>query len=329
MNISMFSPGVVPPEFYGGTERVVDWLIKELTSQGHKIYFFGPHGSSVPCARKVFYLDSPKENININPVDISDRIPEETDIVHIHCASNLDYGYPVLKTVHGYPFHVKGQPFGKSEQFDAHYSFVSNAHRNMCGRPENPYVYNGIDLKEYIYSEDKDEYFLFMGKLDWNAKGLAFALKIAIEMKLKLILAGDFMDPSNYERQIKGVLNDDIRYVGPVGGKVKAELLSKARGLLSPIRWPEPFGLVVIEALASGTPVVTTYEGAMPEIMVQGVTGFMCNTVGELKQGVKLLDRIDPKKCRERVEDHFTARRMSQDYIALYERTIMEYKGKC
>lgn len=325
MIISMFSPGVVPPAHYGGTERVVDWLIKELTSQGHKIYFFGQHGSSVPLAEKVFYHDSPEMNINIDPVDFRERIPEDTDIVHIHCTSNLDYGFPVLKTVHGYPFHVKGQPFGQSDQFDEHYSFVSNAHRNMCGRPENPFVYNGIDLEEYHYSEDKDDYFLFMGKLDWNAKGLEFALMIAKEMKLKLVLAGDFMDPLSYEKQIKGCLTEDIKYVGPVAGAVKAELLSKARGLLSPIRWPEPFGLVVTEALASGTPVLTTNVGAMPEIMVQGVTGFMCETIGEMKQGVRLMDKLDPKKCREHVEKNFTSRQMASDYIILYNAMINKY----
>jgi glycosyltransferase involved in cell wall biosynthesis len=321
----MFSPGVVPPAHYGGTERVVDWLIKELTSQGHTIYFFGPHGSSVPRAEKVFFHDSAKMNINSNPVDIRDRIPGDTDIVHIHCASNIDYGYPVLKTVHGYPFHVKDQPFAQSDQFDDHYSFVSNAHRNMCGRPQNPYVYNGIKLEDYYYSEDKDDYFLFMGKLDWNAKGLEFALLIAKEMKLKLILAGDFMDPSSYERDIKGCLSDDIKYVGPVSGGVKAELLSRAKGLLSPIRWPEPFGLVVTEALASGTPVLTTNLGAMPEIMVQGVTGFICDTVGDFKQGVNLINKIYPKKCREHVENKFTSFHMASDYTTLYNTIINQY----
>ncbi|MEW6602786.1 MAG: glycosyltransferase [Nitrospirota bacterium] len=197
----------------------------------------------------------------------------------------------------------------------------------MCGRPDNPFVHNGIDLSEYIYSEDKEDYFLFMGKLDWNAKGLEFALLVAIEMKLKLLLAGDFMYPDSYEKHIKKYMNDDIKYVGPVGGRVKAELLAGAKGLLSPVRWPEPFGLVVTEALASGTPVITTTEGAMPEIMVQGETGFMCNTVGELKQGVNMIDSIDPKKCRQRVEEHFTSRRMCLDYLNLYERKIIDYKG--
>jgi len=159
-------------------------------------------------------------------------------------------------------------------------------------------------------------------------KGLPFALKIAMEMKLKLVIAGDFFDPSVYERKLKGFLNKNIRYLGPVGGKEKAELLAKARALLFPVIWPEPFGLVVIEALASGTPVLSSYEGAVPEIMVQGVTGFMCRTVGEMKYHINSLDQIDPKKCREHVERYFTAQRMAQDYLKVYDQMIERYYSK-
>jgi len=327
MNITIFSPGIVPPEFYGGTERVINWLIRELHALGHRIYFFGPHGSNVPLAEKVFYLDFPQGNINENPIDFRDLIPSDTDIVHIHCATNLDYGYPVLKTVHGYPFHKKGYDFARKEQFDEHYSFVSNAHRIVCGRPENPYVYNGLDLNDYIYSEDKEDYFLFLGKVDWDVKGLVFALKIAIDMKLNLIIAGDFLDPTVYERKLKGFMNNHIKYIGPVGGQEKAELLAKARALLFPIIWPEPFGLVVIEALASGTPVLSTFWGAMPEIMVQGVTGFMCKTVGEMKERIRDIDKIDPRNCRRHVEERFTSRRMAQDYIQLYKKITLHLRG--
>ncbi len=320
----MFSAGIVPPVYYGGTERVVDWLIKELCALGHKVYFFGPAGSDVPIAEQVVYLDFPEGRINENPIDFREQIPVDTELLHMHCATNLDYGYPVLKTVHGYPFH-RGQILATREQFDEDYSFVSKAHRNACGRPENPFVYNGIDLNEYIYSESKNDYFLFLGKVDWAVKGLQLALKVAMDMKLKLVIAGDFFDPTFYTRILKGLLSEDFQYIGPVGGGEKAKLLAKARALLFPTMWPEPFGLVVTEALASGTPVLTSFEGAMPEIMLQGVTGFMCRTVGEMKKNIKLLDRIDPRNCREHVERHFTSRRMALDYLKLYEEMIKKY----
>jgi glycosyltransferase involved in cell wall biosynthesis len=254
-------------------------------------------------------------------------IPSDTDIVQVHCASHLDYGYPVVKTVHGYPFYRKGRPLAQRNDFDRHYSFVSDSHRKVCGRPENPYVLNGIDLNEYIYSEDKDDYFLFLGKVDQGAKGLALTLKIAYELKLKLLIAGDFLNPDYYETTLKGLVDNNVKYIGPVGGQYKAELLSRARAVISPAIWPEPFGLVVAEALASGTPVLTSYEGAMPEIMIQGVTGFMCQSVGEMKSRVKDLDKIEPLNCRKHVEELFTTGRMAQDYLKLYERVIEQYHG--
>jgi len=320
----MFSAGIIPPVHYGGTERVVDWLIKELASMGHRVYFFGPEGSVVHSAEKMFHPDFPAGNINENPVDFRDMIPVDTDIVHIHCATSLDYSYPVLKTVHGYPFH-KGWVLAQRDQFDETYSFMSDSHRKACGRPENPFVHNGIDLSEYVYSDKKDEYFLFLGKVDWAVKGLQLALKVAMDMKLKLLIAGDFFDPAFYSRILSRLLNDDIQYIGPVGGQEKAKLLSKARALLFPTMWPEPFGLTVIEALASGTPALTSFEGAMPEIMVQGVTGFMCRTVGEMKEQIKLFDKIMPLKCREHVENNFTSTKMALDYLRLYEKVIMKY----
>lgn len=325
MNISIFSPGIVPPLHYGGTERVIEWLINELTAQGNKVYFLGPEGSHVPSAEKVFYLDFPEENINAHPIDFRCLIPGDTDIVHIHCATNLDYGYPVLKTVHGYPFFKEGN-FGKREQFDQSYSFVSDAHRRECGRPENPYVHNGIDLTEYIYAEDKDDYLLFLGKVDWVFKGLPLAVQIANETRQNLIIAGDFLDPSFYEKGLKGILNDRIRYVGPVGGRVKAQLLSRAKALIFPTVWPEPFGLVAAEAMASGTPVITTTKGAMPEVIQQGVTGFTCVTFDEMREAVKLVEQIKPEACRRHVEKYFTSRRMAINYQRLYRQIIRRHK---
>jgi glycosyltransferase involved in cell wall biosynthesis len=325
MNISIFAPGIVPPAAYGGTERVIDWLIREFSKLGHRVYFFGPPGSDVPCAEKVNILEFPGENINLSPIDFSSSIPPDTDIVHVHSATDLDYGYPLLKTVHGYPFHRQGSPLSRRDQFDEQYSFVSDAHRKACFRPENPYVHNGIDLDDYMYSEDKDDYFIFMGKLDWGVKGLLFAVKIAMEMDLRLLIAGDFLIPEQFTRQLRGLLTDRIQYIGPVAGQQKAELLAHAKGLFFPVIWPEPFGLVVAEALASGTPVLTTMQGAMPEIMVQGKTGFMCRTIGEMKDYVGQLDSIDPRQCRQRVEDHFTSRHMAMNYLSLYEQVIQKY----
>ena len=326
MNIAMFSNSIVPPKYYGGIERVIYWLTKELAAMGHRIYFFGPYGSEVPFAEKIFYLTDHNGDINKHVSDGSLKVPGDTDIIHLHGLASIDSDFPVLKTIHGYPFLENGTVcVDKYDRFDEYCSFLSNAHRNACGRPDNPYVYNGLDLNDYIYSEDKDEYFLFLGKVDWNVKGLSVALKIAVNQNLKLIIAGDFIDDSFYEMELKPRLTKDIQYIGPVGGKEKANLMAKARALLFPTLWPEPFGLVAIEAMASGTPVLTSINGAMPEIMRHGVTGFMARTEEEMEGQIKYIDQIDPKKCRGHVEKHFTARRMSQDYIRSYNHVIHKY----
>lgn len=328
MNIAMFSSGVVPALHYGGTERIVQWLLQELVTMGHRVTLLGPPGCMPPAGVDFIPVQMPAENINSHPIDLRPLLPAGTEILHLHCAADFDYGLPVLKTVHGYPFHRTGEFFASREQFDETYSFISNAHRCVCGRPDNPFVYNGIDLAEYEFRTKKDDFFLFLGKVDWNVKGMAVALRVAKERGLRLVIAGDFLDPGFYERELKQILTERITYAGPVGGAEKRDLLAAARGLLFPTMWPEPFGLVAVEALASGTPVITSFNGAMPEIMVQGMTGWMADTVPEMAAAVDLLDRIDPAFCRHYVETNFSSRLMAERYLGLYELQIAEYRRR-
>ena len=228
--------------------------------------------------------------------------------------------------MHGYPFYRTGDgAFALPEQFGPEYSFLSDSHRRVCGLPDNPFAHNGLDMGEYEFREAKEDYFLFLGKVDWNAKGLPFALRLARAKGLRLKIAGDFLDPAFYEQELKAELGNGIEYVGPVGGRDKAELLAGAKALLHPVLWPEPFGLAVIEALASGTPVLATHNGATPEIMIQGVTGFMGRSHQETLAQLPLLDSIDPRACRAHVESRFTSRRMAQDYLRLYLATIKSF----
>lgn len=325
MRVVLVSPGVTPPRHYGGTERVVAWLGRELAALGHEVTLLAPPGSEAPWAVRTAVFSPPPGNINAQALDLDDLIPPDADILHLHFAQPRDFPFPMLKTVHGYPFHVTGRDtWAEPGEFGPEYSFVSDAHRRTCGRPDNPFVHNGIDLDEYVFRADKEGYFLFLGKLDWNVKGLPSALRLAREEGLRLVLAGDFLDPGFYARELKPLLGPGLEYAGPVGGADKAELLAGARALLFPTLWPEPFGLVAVEALASGTPVLTTCNGALPEIMVQGVTGFMGRSFQETREQLRGLDGIDPRACRTRVEERFTARRMAEDYLRLYLRRIRE-----
>lgn len=326
MHVVLVSPGVTPPARYGGTERVVAWLGRELAALGQRVTLLAPPGSSAPWAGAVASFEPPAGNINATPLDLDGLIPADADLVHFHFAQPVSPDLPVLKTVHGYPFHFTGrEAWAEPGEFGPEYSFVSDAHRRACGRPDLPFVHNGIALDEYEYREDKEDWLLFLGKLDWNVKGLPLALRLAREEGLRLVLAGDFLDPAFYARELKPLLGPKLAYAGPVGGEQKADLLARARALVFPTLWPEPFGLVAVEALASGTPVLTTGNGALPEIMVQGVTGFMGRSLQETRQQLRLLDSIDPAACRARAEERFTARRMAGDYLRLYAQRVREF----
>ena len=326
MRIALFSPGITPPKHYGGTERVVYWLAQALAGMNHEVTLLAPTGSRAPHGVELTEIPLPAGNVNELPLDLTPLLPPGTDILHIHCASPVRYPQPCLKTVHGYPFYCTGDDaYALPEQFGPEYSFLSDSHRRVCGLPDNPFVHNGLDQGEYEFREAKDDYFLFLGKVDWNAKGLPFALRLAREKGLRLKIAGDFLDSAFYERELKAELGNGIEYVGPVGGRDKAELLAGAKALLHPVLWPEPFGLAVIEALASGTPVLATHNGATPEIMVQGVTGFMGRSHQETLAQLPLLDSIDPHACRAHVQAHFSANRMAQNYLRLYLATIKDF----
>lgn len=339
MRIAIFCPGVTPPKDYGGTERVVYWLGEALTSLGHELIVIAPPGSQLPFAKKVIEFPLPQGNINASQLELEGLLKEageDVDILHIHCATPSSYNLPVLKTVHGYPFHYTGrEEWACKEEFGEEYSFISKAHAATCGWPQAAVVYNGLNPNEYIYSEKKSDYLLFLGKVDWNVKGLPFALRLAREGKYPLKIAGVFMDKDFYKRELKPEIDKinfsggNVEYVGPVAGQGKAQLLSQARALVHFALWPEPFGLLIIEALVSGTPVLCTPNGAMPELMLQGVSGYMGRSFQETMGQVEMLKNISPQNCRKRVLENFTAKHMAEGYLKLYLNRIKSFARGC
>jgi glycosyltransferase involved in cell wall biosynthesis len=182
-------------------------------------------------------------------------------------------------------------------------------------------VYNGLDLDEPIFREQKDHYLLFLGRLD-AAKGADVAARLAAELDLPLIMAGR-KEPGFFEEAVAPYLDGKRRrYVGEVSGRPKWELYAGARALLFPIQWEEPFGLVMIEALACGTPVLATRRGSVPEILTDGETGVIVpgGDFEALADGVAAVMALEPAACRRRVEQHFSADRMVAAYEALYAR---------
>ena len=329
MRVAVHHMALVPPKGYGGIGRVVYYLCKGLSELGHKVYLIAFEGSHVPGCEVIGIpeeLSKGVSDINLENPDISEFIPR-CDILHVHYYVTRDYKVPVVKTIHGYPFHCdRWWSLGFPNVYDRWCIFLSDAHRRTAQRPRNPFVYNGIDVKDYRFSEEKEDYLLFLARVDWPVKGVYYAVEAAKKMKMPLTIAGNIVRKEFY-KDFKRHIVGDIRYVGEVGGDVKMELLSKARALIFPTLWPEPFGLAVIEALACGTPVLTTYFGAMPEIVIQGKVGFMHLSLNELKEQVKMLDRIDPFFCRRYVEERFSHLKMARDYLKIYRERLLEYEG--
>ncbi len=293
MNIFHYCPKVLPVKKYGGTQRIIVNLMKEQVNRGHKVYLLSLAGTHLPSIN-VTTIKRPIRNFE-------DYIPDNIDIVQLYGTPQETPPKPYLVRIGG-----NGKP---GEKFLPNTVFLS---RNHAIRHETKYyIYNGIKLDDFTYSERKENYFVFLAKVSWKVKNVDFAIKLAKAMGFKLIVAGGWR--LSFRRNIK--------FVGEVDDKEKAELLAGAKALIFPTNWEEPFGLVTIEALASGTPVITTNKGAMPEVVTPDV-GFRCNTFEEFKEAINRIDEISPRKCRERVEENFTAEIMTGKYIKAYEKII-------
>jgi len=293
MNIFHYYPKVLPVKKYGGTQRIVVNLMKEQINRGHKVYLLSLAGTHLPSIN-VTTIKKPIQNFE-------DYIPDNIDIVQLYGTPQETPPKPYLVLIEG-----NGKP---GEKFLPNTVFVSRNHAVRHGSTH--YIYSGVNLDDFIYREKKKDYFLFLAKVSWRVKNVDFAIRLAKMMGFKLIVAGGWR--LSFRRNIK--------FVGEVDDKEKAELLAGAKALIFPTNWEEPFGLVTIEALASGTPVITTNKGAMPELVTPDV-GFRCNTFEESQEAINRADKISPRKCRERVEENFTAEIMTGKYIKAYEKII-------
>lgn len=290
MNIVQLSHYKLPAKKYGGTERIIYWLSRALKKLGHNIQLIAPKGTEVNDVEVISYHGDLKNNMNL--------IPENADIVHVHYTPDFLIPRPFVVTIHGNK--------KEGEKFLPNTIFLSKDHAKRHN--SELYVYNGLDPSEYVYNENKDNYFLFLSKTSRREKGLDTAIRIAKKMNINLKIGGGF-----------GIsLSSKIKYYGEVGGKIKTDLLAGAKALLFPIRWDEPFGLVLIEALVSGTAVIATPMGAVPEIITPDV-GFLCNNEQDFINAIENIGSIKPSNCRERVMQNFTDIIMANNYIKYYQ----------
>jgi glycosyltransferase involved in cell wall biosynthesis len=282
----------IPVSKYGGVQRMVIWNIKGLSELGHRVTLVAPKGSRSPYAA---VAELPRDG------DLRGKLPASVDLVHDYsfCVRRSDV--PVLCT--------SSFRHPSTHRFPPNTIFLSRSHAELHGHSE--FVHNGLDPSEYRYAEEKGGYFLFLSKVSRSSKGVDTAVRLARDMGFRLVIAGGY----------RWTWSRKIRSVGEVGGRKKAELLAGARALLFPIRWQEPFGIVTIEAMVSGTPVITTPFGAMEEIVTPDV-GFVCPEYADLKTAVERIGSISPAACRRRVLEHFTDVVMARHYEVYYRRLL-------
>lgn len=288
----------VPPKKYGGTQRVVYWLAKGLSELGHKVTIIGRKGSYVNEKVRIVEVNKKLKN----SYEYLEYIPENYDIVNFHIPLDYEPDYPYLMTMHGNAREEK--PF-----FPVNTSFVSRSHAANHGR--KLYIYNGLDMSEYEFCAKPDDYFSYLSKISLKKKNVKYAVKLAKELGFELRIGGGW----------RFSLNRNIKYMGMVGGKKKIDLLKKAKGLIFPTNWEEPMGLVVIESLACGAPVIVSDKGAMPELVDKRV-GFVCKNEEEYIYAIKNVEKIDREYCRQYVREKFSHKFMAKNYLDVYEQII-------
>ncbi|MCO4753740.1 MAG: glycosyltransferase family 4 protein [Bacteriovoracaceae bacterium] len=327
----------VPPQLYGGTERVVSNLTDALVELGHEVTLFAS-GDSITSARLVspctsgLRLDRKIKDplpAHVLEIDKVARMQEQFDIIHFHC----DYLHlpivdklttPSVTTVHS---RLDLPELRSLYQNFNHTNLISISHSQRSPLTGNNWVgnvYHGLNIASFKPSFEKGKYFTFLGRLS-PEKGPDKAIRLAIASQTPLKIAAkiDSADKHFYEKQLRPLMEHPlIEFIGEVGEIEKQRLLANSLALLFPINWPEPFGIVMIEAMACGTPVLAFNNGSVPEVVDEGVTGLVANNELEALDKIKYLDIIDRKLVRKRFEERFDRRIMAYSYEHIYKNVI-------
>lgn len=292
MHVVLYLPERLPVVGYGGTERVVTWLSRGLAELGETVTVISARGTRLPWAR-VVEIDA--RQARTPAFGIQPSIPAGADILIASGSVHQDPGIPWISHLHG------NSKAGVVRPPNTVYLSADHARRHGS----TAYVHNGIDPAELIFRRAKDDYDLYLGRLH-TVKGWQWAIQACKQQNRRLVVAGGW----------RPTLRRRLRFVGSVDGARKQALLAGARVLWMPALWDEPFGLTLIEALASGTPVLGTRRGALPEVVTPEV-GVLGDTLEELVAGLDRIPTIDPDACRHRVERHFHYRVMAAGHLRM------------
>ena len=332
----------VPPKLYGGTERIVSFLTEELVLLGHEVTLFAS-GDSKTEARLVPVIS---ESLRLKGYGEDMLAPHfaQTQMVINHAASfdfihfHTDYlnfpftqnKFPHLTTLHGKLDIPELKLLYK--QFSDQ-PVVSISHAQQVALPEANFigtVHHGLPEQLFKPGNGTGNYFAFLGRISPEKRcDRAIEIAIATNTPLKIAAKVDKADEKYFEHQIKPLMDHPlIEYIGEINDKDKQEFLGEAIALLFPIDWPEPFGLVMIEAMACGTPVVAWNRGSVPEVMEHGKNGFIVNSMEEAIEAAIKARELDRKQVRHCFDSRFTASRMAKNYVELYQQLITKHKTK-
>lgn len=343
----------VPPEKYGGTELVIASLVEELVRRGHDITLFASGDSKTSAKLVSIYPRAllkdgiPWKDISYDIFNVAQAFKRagEFDIIHSHIDLYDQFFIPFIKTPVVSTMHnnmyasrkTAGRIFTYRHYRKHNFVSISLKQRenDMVKLNFVANVYNGLNPQKYKFNLKPEDKFIWVARID-EAKGVYNAVLAAEKLGARLDIAGriDIVKLDFFNNQIKPHLSKKIRYVGEINQKQKPEFFSNARALLYPIEWEEPFGLVMIEAMACGTPVIAFDRGAVSEIVKDGKTGFVVPPLNKggrvnirgLAEAMKNVGQIDRKTCRESFDKNFTASRMADDYEKVYEKILSKTK---
>lgn len=335
----------VPPRHYGGTERVVSYLTEELVRQGHRVTLYAS-GDSVTSAELVSIVPQALrlgggsaggavDDFTAPHVLMLERVAErarEFDIVHyhigyLHFPLSRRLQVPHLTTLHGRLDLPELQPLFRAFN-DLPVVSISNHQRHPVEFANwVATVYHGLPANLYELGTGRGDYLAFLGRIS-PEKRVDRAIQLAerVGMELRIAAKVDDADRDYFDERIRPMLQHSrVRFIGEIGEADKSAFLGDARALIFPIEWPEPFGLVMVEAMACGTPVVAFRRGSVPEIIKDGETGFIVDSVDGAVAALQKLDSLDRAQCRRAFEARYLTERMAEEYVAVYRRLSWDH----
>jgi glycosyltransferase involved in cell wall biosynthesis len=346
VKIAQISPLMesVPPENYGGSERIVSYLTEELVALGHQVTLFASGNSStgadlVPCTDESLRLKEGLQDVVPYHLVMLERVRQraaEFDILHFHIDQ---YHFPIFRGIAGKTLTTL---HGRQDLPDLNALYSTFTDMPLISISEDQRkpiaqanfvatIYHGLPEQLLRPSfASRGNYLAFLGRICPEKRpDLAIKIARAAGLPLKIAAKVDRVDETYFAETIRPLLDGpDVEFVGEIGDEAKAQFLGDAAALLFPIDWPEPFGLVLIEAMACGTPVLAFRRGSIPEIVENGLTGLIVDTVDEAVAAIPRLLSLDRRAIRKRFEERFTARRMAEDYCRVYEGLLGRWRRR-